>query len=667
MKDLISVIVPVYNVQNYILKCVDSIINQSYKNLEIILVDDGSTDESGKICDELALKDSRIKVIHKENGGLSDARNAGIEVSQGTYLGFIDSDDYIDNDMYMVLMSNLKNTNADISTCGRIIVTEGNESVSFKENEIICLNTFDAVKDLFVANNYVFHAAWDKLYKRELFSEIRFPVGRLFEDAAIMYRIFENAKKIVSTKKQLYYYIQRQGSISNCSYNKNKILHQFENRISAINYYKNINKEKCIFAKVWNLRTIEQLWKETYLNDKKFSEFLVSQTRRNFTICIYKYMSKKQFIKNSIFIINPRLMSLLKKSKIRNVKNKIQASVKRIKELFLGYFKNKHKYKNYDKNTIFILGIPEHGNRGDQAITVAEVDYITKLFSGNNIVLISENEWYENLLCIILFVKKYHNLCIFHGGGNMGELYPYQENIRLSAVRFLKKAKIIIFPQSIDYSQNSKQTNRAKRIYESHKNLTIFTREYKSEDLRKNIFNNCKGYMIPDIVMSYKPKIEDVKREGILFCVRNDMEKNAQTNTTIEILKQEASKYEKNIKYIDTYNKEYGTKYQYQLEGLNKLWGIFKKAEVVITDRLHGMIFSIITGTPCIALDNSTGKVGNYYRTWLKDSNVLFVNDQDGIDKALNMIENKEYKNLTVDLDLFKNNYSKLTDILSEN
>ena len=109
MEKLISVIVPVYNVEEYVEKCVLSIINQTYKNLEIILVDDGSTDNSGKICDEIAIKDNRIKVIHKKNGGLSDARNVGIDIAKGDYLGFVDSDDYIDPDMYSILLNNMNN------------------------------------------------------------------------------------------------------------------------------------------------------------------------------------------------------------------------------------------------------------------------------------------------------------------------------------------------------------------------------------------------------------------------------------------------------------------------------------------------------------------------------------------------------------------------------
>lgn len=666
MENLISVIVPIYNVENYIHKCIDSIINQTYRNLEIILVDDGSPDNCGKICDEYALKDCRIKVIHKKNGGLSDARNAGIDISTGEYLGFVDSDDYIDTDMYSVLLKNLKDNDADISTCGRIIVTEGNETPSFKNNETVCLSSHDAIKDLFLFNNNVCHAAWDKLYKREMFSEIRFPLGRLFEDAAIMYQVFENARKIVSTKKQMCYYIQRQGSISNCAYNKKKILHQFENKIKALNYYKNKDREKYCFAKIWNLRTVEALWEETYNNDKETADYLLSETRKNFTLNVLKYAGGKQLIKSILFCLNPKLSSVLKKSKIRALKNRVCDPLRRLKQIVFGYFKNKEKYKKYDKDNIFICGIPEHGNRGDQAITIAEVNYISKIFPNRKISLIPENEWYENILCMILITNKYHNLCIYHGGGNMGELYPFQENIRLSAIKHLKKAKFIVFPQSIDYNEKSRTLSKAKKIYESHKNLTIFTREEPSELIRKKIFGNCEGYMVPDIVMSYVPKIDDFERNGILFCVRQDKEKNPQSNSDLETLKQTAGKYEENIRHIDTYSKDSCFKYEHQLDELNKLWSEFKKSEVVITDRLHGMIFSIITKTPCIALDNITGKVGNFYRTWLKKSNVLFISGEEDINKGIEIIKNKDYKKLIDNFELLKNSYCELDKTLNK-
>lgn len=178
MKELISVIIPVYNVEKYLNKSIESVIKQTYKELEIILVDDGSTDSSGKICDEFAQKDDRIKVIHKKNGGLSDARNAGISEAKGKYLGFIDSDDYIDKNFYEILYNVLKKYNSDISICKhRETYTDYEENTSKLEIKEQVFNTEQALKELLLfgeVNNY----AWNKLYKKELFNEINYPVGK---------------------------------------------------------------------------------------------------------------------------------------------------------------------------------------------------------------------------------------------------------------------------------------------------------------------------------------------------------------------------------------------------------------------------------------------------------------------------------------------------------
>lgn len=343
---------------------------------------------------------------------------------------------------------------------------------------------------------------------------------------------------------------------------------------------------------------------------------------------------------------------------------KLRGRLKKLKSILLGYINKKSDYKSVNEQTIFLCGIPEYGNTGDQAITISEISFIKNIFPYRNIKLIPEKEWYDNLLRLKKTTSKYCNLCICMGGGNMGELYIFQENIRLSVIRHLKKAKIIIFPQSIDYSEESKALQKARNIYQSHKNLVIFTREKYSELIREKIFPNCEGYLVPDIVLSYKPDILDAERNGILFCLRHDKEKNSESGNLIKAITEASEKYEKNIKYIDTYSRDYANKYEFQLEGLNKLWSEFKKSELVITDRLHGMIFSVITRTPCIALDNSTGKVGNLYNTWLKDSNVVFVSDSRDINNVVEMIKNKKFKKINFNIEEFRQNFSKLAEVL---
>ncbi|MDU6522389.1 glycosyltransferase family 2 protein [Enterococcus devriesei] len=214
----ISIIVPVYNVEKYLNKCVDSILNQTFKDFEVILVDDGSPDNSGAICDQYAQKDSRVKVIHKKNGGLSDARNAGIEAAQGKYLGFIDSDDYIADDMYELLYNNIVHEDADMSICGIYHVYEGKEPEE-KPGKYMVLNRNEATVLIFHGNQISDHAV-NKLYKKQIFSELRYPIGKYHEDSFTIVGILDQCNIVVIDTKQKYYYYHRDDSITSQTFSK---------------------------------------------------------------------------------------------------------------------------------------------------------------------------------------------------------------------------------------------------------------------------------------------------------------------------------------------------------------------------------------------------------------------------------------------------------------
>lgn len=214
-KPLISVIVPVYNVEEYLPRCVDSILAQTYENLEIILVDDGTKDNAGSLCDTYAGKDTRVKVIHKTNGGLSSARNAGIDIAQGTYLAFVDSDDWIEPDAYEIMMAAAQKYNVKLVCAGRYDVdSEQGEKIPGlcpPGEEVI--SGAELVRRMFVWEN-IDSAAWDKLYHRELFREIRYPVGRVCEDVPTTYKIALDAGSAAMCPKPIYNYFHRPGSIT---------------------------------------------------------------------------------------------------------------------------------------------------------------------------------------------------------------------------------------------------------------------------------------------------------------------------------------------------------------------------------------------------------------------------------------------------------------------
>lgn len=209
---MISVIVPIYNVQKYLPQCLDSIINQTFWDLEIILVDDGSLDGCGKICDEYAQKDKRIKVYHKENGGLSSARNYGIARANGEYLGFVDGDDWIEPDMFKTLVNLIEDKKADLAICRFWYEYPERSSI----NESVIDKCFDNEKDLLMAliKGSVGNVIWNKLYRKSCFTNIDFPDNHAFEDIATLYKILNRVTIAVICSIPLYHYRMRKGAIS---------------------------------------------------------------------------------------------------------------------------------------------------------------------------------------------------------------------------------------------------------------------------------------------------------------------------------------------------------------------------------------------------------------------------------------------------------------------
>lgn len=211
---LISVIVPVYKVEEYLSRCIDSILAQTYTDFELILVDDGSTDRCGVICDRYAEDDSRVIVIHKENGGVSSARNVGLDIAGGQYIVFVDSDDWVDHKMLEKKMRLMGIYNADIVEVGYCRVKEQTEFTDDAEEEIVVLNGIRAAESLYFTDTFYCNVmVWGKLYKAELFKNIRFPEGRYCEDLAVIYRLFVQSNVIVCCSNIAYFYFQSVESI----------------------------------------------------------------------------------------------------------------------------------------------------------------------------------------------------------------------------------------------------------------------------------------------------------------------------------------------------------------------------------------------------------------------------------------------------------------------
>lgn len=317
MSDKISVIIPIFNVEEYLAKCLDSVMNQTYKNLEIILVNDGSTDSCGEICDNYAQIDNRIKVVHKKNGGLSDARNAGLDIATGNYIGFVDSDDWVDCDMYEFLMDLMMKHQADIAICRyRGIYNQKIDDESTDET-IIC-DGISAIRRILLPTTEDLHFNYgvvNKLYKRDFFHELRFPVGVLNEDVYVTPKILYSSKQIVYKNVAKYnYLIERPGSIMNNTVNEKRVFDELAG-------YKEIEQ----FFESKELVDLTALMKEIYLvkimsfyfqikssnlpNKEDILMKLSGKFKEDTTKETMKGMSSLNKAKMTIFSISPSLYS----------------------------------------------------------------------------------------------------------------------------------------------------------------------------------------------------------------------------------------------------------------------------------------------------------------------------------------------------------------------
>ncbi len=222
MSKTVSVIVPVYKTEKYIVRCVESLLGQTYKELEILLVDDGSPDNAGKICDEYASEDSRIRVIHQKNAGQSAARNNALKIASGDYYCFVDSDDYIAPDMVEKLYSLAEGNTADISMVDYLTFT--GEKAEFTDNkgktETTSMDNIQMIRNIHMVKDELYVVMWGKLFKRELFNGIEFAEGRICEDLDVLYRLYDKAQKSVFSSEKLYYYFR--GNVSSSTFGLNQ-------------------------------------------------------------------------------------------------------------------------------------------------------------------------------------------------------------------------------------------------------------------------------------------------------------------------------------------------------------------------------------------------------------------------------------------------------------
>lgn len=310
----VSIVVPIYNVEKYIHKCIDSILNQTMKEIEIILVDDGTKDRCGEICDEYAKKDERIKVIHKKNGGLSDARNVGMQYVTSKYVLFIDSDDYIKEDMVEKLYENAEKNNADFAACGVYNVYTNSMTPQCNKQMEFCCDNITAYGHILVGQ-ILPGTICNKLIKSEIARDILFPVGKIYEDAFYTTKLMQRVRYVYITTEPMYYYYHRQGSITTTPYKEKDmdVVRAFTESLNIVQEKFPEIEEQARFRLQWAYFTV--LDRMLLLNDyRKIEEYkaVVAFLKKNaYSIVKSKYFYKTRKIGMIALWLNVRLYKAL--------------------------------------------------------------------------------------------------------------------------------------------------------------------------------------------------------------------------------------------------------------------------------------------------------------------------------------------------------------------
>ena len=646
----VSVIIPVYNTKKYLRKCVDSVLAQTYDNLEIILVNDGSTDDSGALCDEIAKGFNNIMVIHKENGGLSDARNAGIAVATGEYTCFLDSDDWMDEDCIEEALSEMQSSGSDV-------VVWGYHTDFYDENERVTRSR-DVIPAQLVSSNGIDENidvdkliglcgyAWNKLYKTEIIKNLEFAKGiSLVEDILFNAEVMTEKVKVSFINKAFIHYIQRQRETLGTKYYpdyldlKTKAIEADEKILTAWKTPKEIVDRfiNGMYLSVsWSMLT--NLLKSNASKKEKANKIkelinnkdIISKISKARDNTLNKKISKKTILTKNVFLIKV-IVKLLESS--RKITSSITPEFK-CEILARISSANNPKWLKYksDKKKVVIFLAGFYANLGDLAITYAQREFLREMYPDRDIILVPSTETYESMKTLKKVINK-DDVITLIGGGNMSDLYWSLESARLFVIKNFKNNKIISFPQTVSFSDTEKGQkclNISKKVYSKHKNIVFFLRENNAFTRFKEYFPTVKCELCPDMVLSLKKTEPRTPRNQVVCCLRNDGESYISGAQRKSVITQMRNNFD-NVVLRDTVDVSVDecTEAVFE-ETLHNFWGMLRSSKVVVTDRLHCMIFCVITGTPCVAIDNSNKKISGVYNEWLGEIDwVKFATDSD--------------------------------------
>lgn len=646
---LVSVVIPVFNVRGYLHRCLDSVLSQTYSKLQVILVDDGSTDGSGEICDEIAVTDLRVEVLHTANCGLAAARNAGMELVRGSYVVFVDSDDLLGPDHIF----NLVNALSDCKDVSKSVVVTGFTPVSVGETVNVSsssdlnpsyFSTSQAIAESVTIGGRFGAHAWGKLYPKRLFEFLTYPVGSYYEDQFVTYKIFLAASEIVYIDSNDYLYtINRPGSISVGS------------RIRELDYLDairitllDIRKECPAAAQAVESRYLISLIYsvETACLSNRFGLF---NSLFNEALSCRANAFEKDALNNKIKVkywaleFGPRLFAALVKARfcLASVDKAWVFDKFRAKFLSpLNSMKVVSKYskllKDCDGSTAFLVMTPRYRNYGDQLIAFSE----TELLHAAGIHKIVEIPYEECQVMSKAFSRllKDGDIVYFTGGGYLGDLWPGLDHTAEQLLLALSpNNKAFFFPESVFNSKND-DLRFVQTVNYSRAPVMLCARESATYSRLCRSINQEAVYLFPDVgLFVRKSDILNMIPKRIpnsaLVCIRHDKESLQGVNFGLSL----TSALEEcglAISAIDTHDPIGETAPDSRRAEIGELAKRFAEASLVVTNRLHGMVLAMIMGTPCVALDNVSGKVSGVAR-WVAGKYPLIISSEDEIVDAV--------------------------------
>lgn len=652
MEKLVSIIVPIYNVENYLNACITSIVEQTYENIEIILVDDGSPDNSDKIYEEWKKKDNRIKTIKKQNGGLSDARNVGLNAAKGDLILFVDSDDFLNIDAVEKSVQVMNKYKADVVVFefaelysdGKII-KRGN----YQQSSLEIYNRKEFFSRLLEDKSITNHV-WRKLFKKDLIPSAPFPKGKNFEDIFSMPELIKNAKKIVSINDIEYFYRQNdEGIVKDLNFKNCQDF--FEASLYATERISNL--EPSLKEKAHTYQVMKDLTNLENMSTLSKSDSKLNSLRRRIKDNLKSYKVDNKYINGGKL---KRLYFSLKKSTpelaaLGITKNISRKPIKKIHQIYKNeqYTRQlKARLANKNKKKFVLLATPNYGNLGDQALKFGEIKFVNEYFKEYEIVDIPLDKL---SISLSILKKELTNKDIvgLQAGGNSGTLYPGIHQSQLNALEYLKEKNIIIFPQTFYFENDENGKKVLKETYNIYKSIDkfiIFVRDKASFDYLKKKMPNLNVLLVPDMALNLNVSVKSKKRKGALLLLRRDSEKTLSLSKEVELIKVIKKNYTQ-VKRLDTHIYEEDISSKYALEELKKLLKQYANSELIVTDRLHGMIFAVLTDTPCIVLKSKSKKIEGVYN-WLKDNSYIRLVDNI-MDVKKNIEELKSLKNQKFD------------------